>query len=240
MVLSKCLLCSLALQEYPPRTAHTVPDFSSRDLAAQCKPILHFNIFSSSDYKTITISFLVTIIHLAYMIKNSWSIEIFIKSKCLSGKTIACFGGKHRRNVFTLQEIVQNERNLLIFTLFYNILIIGIQSYSDKANSYIYFVVHNLIYVSFVDIYSLVLIPLKQLHLCNSSIWFPHSEPAHTTGRPFYVSRPGILTSRKYEAPPSQQLSPAQSRMSEYKPQLRRSCGLNISSKERAITAIDI
>ena len=180
------------------------------------------------------------------MIKFSWSIEIFITSKCLCGKTLACFEGKHRRNVFTLQEIVQNERNLLIFTLFYNILIIWIQFYSDKANSHIYFVAHNLIYVNFVDIYSLVFIPLKQLHLCNSSIWFHHREPAQTSGRPFYVSRPGILTSRKYMAPVSQQLSPAQSRISfnyvEYKPQLRRSCGLNISRKERAfsITSIDI
>ena len=131
------------------------------------------------------LSYLTTIIHTVYMKKFHWSIQTFVKSKCLSRKSMACFGGTQRRNVFTMEEIVGYEKNLHLFTLLYNGLIVYIQFYSDKVNSQTYFVLHNLMYVGFVDIYNLVIVPLKHLLLCNESIWYPSNDKAQSTNKSF-------------------------------------------------------
>ena len=136
------------------------------------------------------VSFFLTILQFLYMIKFKREIDNYVKSKCLSRRSFACFGGKHRRNVFTMEELVGYEMSLLIFTLVYNILIIYFQFYSDKHYRQMYFIAHNVFYVIFVDFYMLVYVPLKHLTISKQSIWPCSQERKENELRSFYVRNP--------------------------------------------------
>ena len=154
-----------------------------------------------SDNIFIMVSFAFTFLQLVYMKKFQWETIKLVKSKCLAGQTMACFGGKYRRNVFTFEEIVGYKTRLLLFTLIYNIMIVLFQFYCDSDNSHIYFVVHNIFYVSFVNIYFLVYVPLKHVLLSNQSIWYSTKSKDQDTPRSFYVRNPVLQMTRNLNQP---------------------------------------
>ena len=129
----------------------------------------------------IYISFLITLLHLFYLNKYNISIRTFIRQNCLLNRSLACFGGKYRRNVFTMTEIYFNLNNLLLFTIVYNILIWCFQYYCDKIYRSYYYIIHNLFYLFFVDPYNIVFIPCWQIYLCSRSIWLSENEPNQVT-----------------------------------------------------------
>ena len=141
------------------------------------------------------------------MKKFHWSIKKYVKNNCISGKSMACFGGKNRRNVFTMDEIVRYEKNMLIFTFIYNLIIIYIQYFCNRVDSKFYFVFHNLLYVSFVDIYSVVVVPLKHLLLCNESIWSSIKNTEPNIEKSFYVRNPIFVFSQQNEKLNNQRLA---------------------------------
>ena len=119
-------------------------------------------------------SFLITFLHLFYVVKYNASIRSFIRQKCLQNKSLACFGGKYRRNVFTMKEMYYILRNLLLFKIIYNSLIWCFQFEFDNKSSHRFnlFCIHNLVYLCFVDMYNIVFIPCRQIFYCQDSIWF--------------------------------------------------------------------
>jgi hypothetical protein len=103
---------------------------------------------------------------------------------------MGCFGGKHRRNVFTMEEIGGYVTSLLVFQLFYNIMIVYFQFFCDSKNSHIYFIIHNMFYVCFVDLYISFFIPLKHLILCQTYLWYSSQHKEENTTKPFFVRHP--------------------------------------------------
>ena len=85
-----------------------------------------------SDNTFIMVSFFFTILQLLYTRKFIWSTKKYVRSQCLNGSTMASFGGKHRRNVFTMEEIGGYVTSLLVFQLSYNIMIVYFQFFSDS------------------------------------------------------------------------------------------------------------
>ena len=135
------------------------------------------------------VSFLFTILQLGYTRKFRWSIIMFVKSQCLNFNSLSCFGGHYRRNVFTLNEIFGHIMSLLMFQLLYNVMIVYFQLFCGGENSHIHFIIHNIFYVCFVDLYILVIVPVKQLILCNDIFWNPELRNENMT-KPFYVRNP--------------------------------------------------
>ena len=136
------------------------------------------------------VSFFFTILQLLYTRKFIWSTKKYVRSQCLTGSTMACFGGKHRRNVFTMEEIGGYVTSLLVFQLSYNIMIVYFQFFSDSKNSHICFLIHNIFYFCCVDLYNSVFIPLKHLILCHTTLWHSSQHKEENTTKAFYVRNP--------------------------------------------------
>ena len=115
-------------------------------------------------------SYFLTTMYLFYVAKFERSIDKFVKEKCLTRKSMACFGGVHRRNVFTERETMKYEIMILLFMYTYNTTIVIFQFYCDEAYSHILFVVHNLFWFACIDIYNGVYIPLRHLQLNDLTI----------------------------------------------------------------------
>ena len=121
--------------------------------------------FTFLDNKIIIGSFLLITMYLFYLIKFNRSIEKYVKEKCITRTSMACFGGAHRRNVFTSDEIMRYEIKLILFMYIYNTTIFIFQFYSDEAYSYAHFITHNIFWFGFVDIYNGVIVPYRHLQL---------------------------------------------------------------------------
>jgi hypothetical protein len=143
-----------------------------------------------SDNTFIMVSFFFTILHLLHTRKFAWSTQKYVRSQCLTGSTMACFGGKHRRNVFTMEEIGGYVTSLLVFQLTYNIMIVYFQFFSDSKNSHICFIIHNIFYLCVVDLYNSFFIPLKHLILCHRKLWHSPQQKAENNTKAFYVRNP--------------------------------------------------
>ena len=133
------------------------------------------------------VSFFFTILQLLYTRKFIWSTDKFVKSQCLNNSSMACFGGKHRRNVFTMKEIGGYVNSLLVFQLIYNVMIVYFQFFCERKTSHICFILHNIFYFCFVDLYISVVIPIKHLILCHKSLSYSTQQKETNTKTNFYV-----------------------------------------------------
>ena len=100
------------------------------------------------------------------------------------------FGGKHRKNALTFPELYWWNFQLLTFNIIFNIIVLYGQFYVDSVYRKEVFLLQNIVFLLFIDIYNFILVPMKLLSIqIQSSFQKARQKP----NRQFYaVSNPRV------------------------------------------------
>ena len=127
-------------------------------------------------------------------------LDNFIRAKNLSMRSFAQFGGRHQRNILTLEQNWDYFVTLGAFTLADNALTIVFQVFRDQVNTNTRFFIQNFIWVLSFNCFFSMYVPLKHLILSKdklSSLWLKEE---NVKPSPFYVRKQELIP-RRYFAP---------------------------------------
>ena len=127
-------------------------------------------------------------------------INSYVKGQNLRMKTFSQFGGRWRRNLITLDETNYYLFVCYCFLFSENILIFILQIYREKVDKNIQFILQNLLWVVFLDIFFGIYVPLKhiiQSRECLPSLWFDSKK---IQDNKFYVREPCMSPRRDCKA----------------------------------------
>ena len=130
-------------------------------------------------------------------IKFKISLSQFIKGRNLNMRSFAQFGGKNPRNIMSLDQTFKYFMRVIAFIIMDNILILLFQIFRNQINPETRFVLHNILWISFMNFYISVYVPLKHIILSKeTSLW---TDKEVVTPSNFYLREQELVPRRDYE-----------------------------------------
>ena len=117
-------------------------------------------------------------------------IHSYVKRQNLRMETFSQFGGKLRRNLFTLDETNYYLFVCHCFMFSENMLIVILQIYRENVDKDTQFILQNLLWVVFLELFFGIYVPFKhiiQSRECLPSLWF---DTKQVKDNEFYVREP--------------------------------------------------
>ena len=142
------------------------------------------------------LSFIFPCIFAIFNFRHKRSMLTYSRGQNLGMKTFSQFGGKHQRNIFTAQQTSNYFIVTTIIVLLENSLIIVFQLNRDQINKDVQFLIHNFIWIFFIECFFGLYVPLKHLLLsreCMPGLWL--DEKAIKTSK-FYVRNDQMIPRR--------------------------------------------
>ena len=130
-------------------------------------------------------------------IKFKISLSQFIKGRNLNMRSFAQFGGKHPRNIMSLDQTFKYFLRVIAFIIMDNILILLFQIFRNQINPETRFVLHNILWISFMNFYISVYVPLKHIILSKETSLWTNKEVV--TPSNFYLREQELVPRRDYE-----------------------------------------
>ena len=118
------------------------------------------------------------------------------------------FGGKHHRNILSMDETLKYFVEVTALILLDNGMIMLFQIFRNKIDTETRFVIHNIIWVSFINLYISVYVPLKHIILSKRetlpSLWL---DTEVATPTKFYIREQELVPRRDFEQTTMQKFS---------------------------------
>ena len=146
----------------------------------------------------------------------------YVKGQNLNMTTFSQFGGKNQRNLFTVTQTHSYMLVCLSFAILDNVLIIIFQLYRGQMDKNTQFILHNLLWVAFIELFFGIYVPVKHIILsreCLPGLWWNNRI---VQMKKFYVSKQ-MLCPRRYVEPSTVVIQNAQNRNKKAFAYLRKS-----------------
>ena len=116
----------------------------------------------------------------------------FVKDHNLSQSTFAQFGGKQNRNLFTASQNIFYLLVCISLAFVDNGLIMALEWYSGKIDKHTQFIIHNCLWVAYIDLFFGLFVPLKHIIQSRESLPELWWESKRNESPKFYVRRHSI------------------------------------------------
>ena len=154
-----------------PLTKQVEDNFPENTIKGQLCMNLEFPI-ERTNLKQRMMSLICPLIMTITNIKFKISLSQFIKGRNLNMRSFAQFGGKHPRNIMSLDQTFKYFLRVIAFIIMDNILILLFQIFRNQINPETRFVLHNILWISFMNFYISVYVLFKHITLSKeTSLW---------------------------------------------------------------------